>query len=60
MSEQERLNNIWNFVNHTIIIPGHGYEYRKAIQSLIQGYTFDSVVDWYNKEVGIEDGNKDS
>lgn len=56
MSEHERLNNIWNFINH--IVPGHGYEYKKAIQLLVQGYTYDSVLEWYNKEMGIEDENK--
>ena len=34
MSEHERLNNIWNFINHTVIVPEHGYEYKKAIQIL--------------------------
>ena len=58
MSEHERLNNIWNFINHTVIVPGHGYEYKKAIQLLVQGYTYDSVLEWYNKEMGIEDENK--
>ena len=58
MSEHERLNNIWNFINHTVIVPGHGYEYKKAIQLLVQGYTYDSVLEWYIKEMGIEDENK--
>lgn len=58
MSEHERLNNIWNFINHTTIVSGHGYEYKKAIQLLVQGYTYDSVLEWYNKEMGIEDENK--
>lgn len=58
MSEHERLNNIWNFINHTVIVPEHGYEYKKAIQLLVQGYTYDSVLEWYNKEMGIEDENK--
>lgn len=59
MSEHERLNNVWNFVNNTVILAGHGYEYRKAIQLLIQGYTFDSVLGWYNNEVGVNNANKD-
>lgn len=58
MSEHERLNNIWNFINHIVIVPGHGYEYKKAIQLLVQGYTYDSVLEWYNKEMGIENENK--
>lgn len=60
MSDSEKLDNLWNFINVTIISPGHGFEYRNALQYLIQGYSYEDVVKWYNKEMGIDDGNKDS
>lgn len=56
MSEEteRRLNNIMLFVENTIIIGGHGYEYRKAIRMLYEGYEYDEVLNWYNIEIGAE------
>lgn len=50
--ESKRLNNIMQFVENTIIIGGHGYEYREAIRMLYEGYEYDEVLNWYNTEMG--------
>lgn len=51
MSERERLDNVLNFINNTIIYPGYGYEYKEAIQLLISGYSYDSIFEWYQNKI---------
>lgn len=53
MSEEteRRLNNIMLFVENTVIIGGHGYEYRKAIRMLYEGCEYNDVLNWYNTQI---------
>lgn len=51
----EKLNNIMRFVECTIIVGGFGYDYRKAIRMLYEGYDFYYVLSWYNNQIGLED-----
>lgn len=56
MSEESkiRLNNIMQFVENTVIIGGFGWQYRKAIRMLYEGYEYDEVLNWYNTQMGAE------
>lgn len=54
MSDSEKLNNVYNFINSAVIYPGYGYDYKNAIKLLINGNDFDFVLNWYNKVVGVD------
>jgi hypothetical protein len=56
MSEEfeKRLNNIMLFVENAVIIPGYGYDYRKAIRMLYEGWEYDDVLHLYNTQIGAE------
>lgn len=53
MSEEteKRLNNIMQFVEEAIIVGGYGYEYKRAIRMLYNGYDLYEVLDWYNYQI---------
>lgn len=48
---EKRLNNIMQFVETAIIVGGYGYDYKKAIRMLYNGYDLYEVLDWYNSQI---------
>lgn len=48
---EKRLNNIMQFVEAAIIVGGYGYDYKRAIRMLYNGYDLHEVLDWYNSQI---------
>ena len=54
---EKRLNNIMQFVEAAIIVGGYGYDYKRAIRMLYNGYDLYEVLDWYNSQIESTLGN---
>jgi len=54
---EKRLNNIMQFVEAAIIVGGYGYDYKRAIRMLYNGYDLYEVLDWYNSQIESALGN---